>query len=79
MSEDEYKVYVDYINDESSHRPQVYTDGSAQGITDEATRTAILDSGAYRLVVDNTDLGDAGDIGNEAAREVRIEMSVEAT
>ena len=49
MSEDEYQVYIDYVNDESSHRPQVYNDGSAQGITDEATRTATLDPGTYQI------------------------------
>jgi len=74
MSEAEFQVYLEYINDESDHRPQVYSDGSAQGVTREAARTATLDSGDYHLVVDNTDLGDAGDIGSEAAREVQIQI-----
>jgi len=79
MSESEFQTYVDYVNDESSHRPEYYADGSRMGVTDEATRTATLAAGDYRLVVDNSDYGDAGDVGDEASRKVRIQLSGQET
>jgi hypothetical protein len=74
MSSSEFEIYLDYINERSSRRPEVYNGGSAQGVTTSATRTATLEAGKYHLVIDNTDLGDAGDIGSEASREVRITL-----
>ncbi|QLH78510.1 hypothetical protein HZS55_14965 [Halosimplex rubrum] len=74
MSRSEFNQYIDYIDDESDHKPEVFPGGSAEGVTHDATRTATLDPGEYNLVVDNTDLGDAGDWGEEDPREVRIEI-----
>ncbi|WP_436909936.1 hypothetical protein [Halosimplex marinum] len=79
MAEDEYQDYLDYIDDEDSHRPQYYTDGTVQGIEASASRSLTLSAGKYRLVVDNTDYGDAGDWGEEEDRRVKIEISAETT
>lgn len=74
FDDDEYQTYLDYANDRDSHRPEYYVEGTVQGITDSASRTITLPAGNYHLLVDNSDYGDAGDIGSEAARRVRIEI-----
>jgi len=79
FGESEYQTYLDYTNDRDSHRPEYYPGGSAQGIVDSAVRTATLSAGKYRLLVDNSDYGDAGDIGSEAGREVTIDLHAEET
>ncbi|ELZ22771.1 hypothetical protein C475_16756 [Halosimplex carlsbadense 2-9-1] len=79
MAEDEYQDYLDYINDEDSRRPEYYVDGTAQGIEASASRSLTLSGGTYRLIIDNTDYGDAGDFGAEAERRVRVEISAGTT
>jgi len=45
---------------------------SSQGVRSEAQKSGELDAGTYFFVVDNTDIGDAGDFGGESTREVTI-------
>lgn len=63
---------------EGGVRPQ-YIDGSAPGVESgvEVTNTQ-LQSGTYYLVVDNTDLSDAGDWGTEETRQVEVEATTKA-
>ena len=59
----------------SGIRPD-YLDGSAPGVTDGVELSEIqLSAGTYYLVIDNTDLSDAGDLGAEETRRVRLVLS----
>jgi hypothetical protein len=71
-----FKTYRAIANDvEEGTRPE-YIDGSKPGIESGVEVTNIqLQPGRYYLVVDNTDLSDAGDFGAEEDRQVRIEAS----
>ena len=53
-------------------RPQ-YLEGSRPGTRSVAQAAVELPAGTYYLVVDNTDLSDAGDWGTEDTRQVRVE------
>jgi len=59
---------------EEGIRPQ-YLDGSAPGVEAGARGFAQLPPGRYYLVIDNTDLSDAGDWGTEDTRHVRLNAS----
>lgn len=59
---------------EDGIRPQ-YIDGSAPGVEAGASGAIELPSGTYYLVLDNTDLSDAGDWGTEDTRRVRLDVS----
>ncbi|MFB6074350.1 MAG: hypothetical protein ABEJ89_05005 [Haloarculaceae archaeon] len=58
-------------------RPQ-YVEGSAPGVRSGAEATVRFEAGTYYLVVDNTDLSDAGDWGTEDTRRVRVEARTRA-
>jgi hypothetical protein len=58
-------------------RPQ-YIDGSAPGTRSVAHEAVELPGGTYYLVVDNTDLSDAGDWGTEETRQVDIRIETRA-
>jgi hypothetical protein len=62
---------------EDGIRPQ-YIDGSAPGVTSGVSGTVDLPAGTYYLVVDNTDLSDAGDWGTEDTREVSVQAETRA-
>lgn len=48
---------------------------SVENVKDSGSRTANLSAGVYHFVVDNTDIGDAGDVGAEATRRVHVALS----
>lgn len=58
---------------EDGIRPE-YIDGSAPGVEAGASGRVELPEGTYYLVVDNTDLSDAGDWGTEDTRRVGVEI-----
>lgn len=62
---------------EDGVRPQ-YLEGSAPGIASDARQAVQFQPGTYYLVVDNTDLSDAGDFGTEAPRRVRVDAVTRA-
>lgn len=73
---EEYRAIANEV--ESGARPE-YIDGSAPGVTSGVTATDIrLQAGTYYLVIDNTDLSDAGDWGTEDTRQVRLVASTES-
>ena len=72
FSRSEFEIYVDMIEGDSK-QPEYISGGTAEGIEQSASRTVTLNSGNYRLVVDNSDYGDAGDSGQEG----RVTMTME--
>ena len=62
---------------EDGIRPQ-YLEGSAPGVESGVQATVELPAGTYYLVVDNTDLSDAGDWGTEDTRSVYLEAQTRA-
>lgn len=62
---------------EEGIRPQ-YLEGSAPGVESGARATVELPAGTYYLVVDNTDLSDAGDWGTEDTRSVYLRAETRA-
>lgn len=74
LSEPEYSIYQQNVNGDNREFRYIQ-DGTIQGIRESAEATVRLDPGTYYLVVDNTDIGDAGDFGEESTR--RVTLSVE--
>lgn len=74
---EEFEEYHLLATDQKEWIRPPYQDGSAPGVRSRAERETELSSGTYYLVIDNTDLSDAGDWGREATREVRLEATVE--
>lgn len=72
----EFQKYEDEVDGEWVDSSAIHR-GSEQGITGRASESVRLDGGRYVLVVDNTDIGDAGDFGTESRR--RVSMSIETT
>jgi hypothetical protein len=72
---DTYEAIV--TGQEEGIRPD-YLTGSRPGTTAEATVTVSLSAGTYYLVIDNTDLSDAGDFGTEETRRVYVEVTTRA-
>lgn len=62
---------------EEGIRPQ-YLEGSAPGVESGVQATVELSAGTYYLVVDNTDLSDAGDWGTEDTRSVYLQAETRA-
>lgn len=62
---------------EEGVRPN-YLDGSAPGVESGVRASVELPAGTYYLVVDNTDLSDAGDWGTEDTRQVSIQAETRA-
>lgn len=70
---EEYRAIANEVRE--GIRPE-YIEGSAPGVTSGVTATDIeLPAGTYYLVIDNTDLSDAGDWGAEEPRRVRLVAS----
>lgn len=69
----EYDDYVAKINGEARN-PNAIDEASVEGVRREGGRTVTLVGGTYHFVVDNTDIGDAGDWGSEATREVTVDL-----
>lgn len=70
---EQYRNYLQEIRDTGPAIEEVEA-LSSQAVRSEAQRSGTLDAGTYYFVVDNTDIGDAGDIGPESTREVAIEL-----
>lgn len=72
----EFKEYRAIANEvEEGIRPQ-YLDGSAPGVESGVEVTGVqLPAGKYYLVIDNTDLSDAGDWGTEDTRRVKLDAT----
>lgn len=69
---EEYRAIAAGVED--GIRPQ-YLEGSAPGVESGVRGTARLPAGTYYLVIDNTDLSDAGDWGAEDVRQVRLDAN----
>lgn len=70
---EEYRAIANEIKE--GIRPS-YMSGSAPGVRSGVEATDIqLPAGTYYLVIDNTDLSDAGDFGTEDTRRVRLEAT----
>ncbi len=70
---EEYRALANEVRE--GIRPQ-YIDGSAPDVNSGVEVTDIrLPAGTYYLVIDNTDLSDAGDWGTEDTRRVRLEAT----
>lgn len=75
FTQSEFEIYDEMINGDS-RRPEYISEGTAQGIEQSTTRTVTLSEGNYRLVVDNSDYGDAGDFGQEDTRRVTMTREI---
>lgn len=73
LSPEQYDNYLQEIRDSAPAIEEI-EHLSSQGVVSEAQKSGELDAGTYFFVVDNTDIGDAGDIGGENTREVTIEL-----
>ena len=75
VTESEFRVYQDIVDNGDDRQFEYLTEGTAQGIRDSASRTITLSGGqTYVLIIDNTDLGDAGDVGQESTRQVQVSV-----
>ncbi|MFT4950274.1 MAG: hypothetical protein ACI9CA_002420 [Natronomonas sp.] len=73
---EEYRAIANEVKE--GIRPE-YLSGSAPGIRSGVEVTdAELSAGTYYLVIDNTDLSDAGDFGTEETRRVRLEATTQS-
>lgn len=54
--------------------PDAINKASVENVKEAGKRTAVLSAGVYYFVVDNTDIGNAGDWGTEATRKVYVEL-----
>lgn len=61
-----------------STNPNAINKASVENVKERGERTATLSAGVYYFVVDNTDIGDAGDWGSEETRKVRVELATRA-
>jgi hypothetical protein len=50
-----------------------------QGVRTGASKTVTPKAGTYVLVVDNTDIGEAGDIGEESPRSLTVTIEAQST
>lgn len=73
---DEFAEYEAKIAGKSGSPNSIYK-ASEEGVQDTAEKSVKLNGGTYYLVVDNTDIGDAGDWGAEETRSVRIEIETD--
>jgi len=73
FNQEEYDNYIETVQGNSSS-PDAIDSASSEGVRTSASKTVDLDAGTYYFVVDNTDIGDAGDWGSEETREVQIEF-----
>lgn len=73
FSQQEYNNYVGTVQGNDSS-PDAIDSASSEGIRESASKNVELEAGTYYFVVDNTDIGDAGDIGSEETREVQVEL-----
>ncbi|WEL18485.1 hypothetical protein SVXHr_2335 [Halorhabdus sp. SVX81] len=73
---EEYRAIANEVTE--GVRPE-YLDGSAPGVESGVEATDIqLPAGTYYLVIDNTDLSDAGDWGTEETRRVKLEATTKS-
>lgn len=75
-SQEQYGNYLQEIRDTGPAIEEIEK-LSSQGVRSEAQKSGELDAGTYFFVVDNTDIGDAGDFGGESPREVTIELETD--
>jgi len=74
-SEQQYKNYKAKIGGDVLSLPDPISRASLQNVKEGGRRSTILSSGVYYFVIDNTDIGDAGDWGAEADRKVHVELT----
>lgn len=72
----EYQDYKSRVGGGATN-PNAINKASVENVKEEGERTATLSAGVYYFVVDNTDIGDAGDWGAEDTRKVRVELSTQ--
>lgn len=58
--------------------PDAINKASSENVKERASRTVQLSQGTYYFVVDNTDIGDAGDFGGEDPRVVKVTLTTQA-
>jgi predicted patatin/cPLA2 family phospholipase len=75
FTESGYREYLEVVRGESGD-PTYIVGGTVQDIETSARATVTMKGGRYRLVVDNSDIGDAGDSGAERTRKVSIKYSM---
>jgi len=73
LSPEQYDNYLQEIRDTGPAVEEIER-VSAQGVQSDVRVSGELDAGTYYFVVDNTDIGDAGDFGSESTREVTVEV-----
>ncbi|SDQ51650.1 hypothetical protein [Halopelagius longus] len=73
----EYKDYLNKVQGGDAN-PDAINDASVEGVQSSAQTEVGLYAGQYYFVVDNTDIGDAGDVGHEETRSVEIDLETRA-
>jgi len=72
VTEAEFSIYQEIVQGDDREFEYI-GQGTVQGVRESASRTVTLDGGQnYILVIDNTDIGDAGDVGTESTRQVQV-------
>lgn len=71
VSREQYDNYIQEIVDTGPLIQDIDRLASKE-VTSEAQKSGELDAGTYFFVADNTDISDAGDIGSEDTREIKI-------
>jgi len=73
----EYQDYRSKVGGGSTN-PNAINKASVENVKDVGERSVTLAAGVYHFVVDNTDIGDAGDWGSEETRTVHVELTTQA-
>lgn len=73
FNEGEYKDYKSKVGGGMTN-PNAINKASVENVKESGERTVTLSAGVYYFVVDNTDIGAAGDWGAEDTRKVKVEL-----
>lgn len=68
---DEFEDYRTKVGGDDASPDSIDT-ASLEEVSTEGSRRVTLDAGTYHFVIDNTDISDAGDFGEEATRRVSV-------
>lgn len=74
---DEFRDYRAKVSGDDAHPDSIDT-ASLEEVSTQGSRRVTLDAGTYYFVIDNTDISDAGDIGEEATRRVSVAIETRA-